>query len=157
MIWRSATRPTLGWAHAIIAVCGGILIPALPAFAALWIGQIDIRDLITQAGPVARGIWLAAAGLAAAPLFLWIAVPVAAPLLRVAARRGWAGPGSVTVMAIAVGLPIIHVVFNGDLTGEAPEMIPIVVALLAVHAICGWVILRVGAKAAGANAHTAQS
>jgi len=83
-----------------------------------------------------------AACLTASPLFVWVAMPVAVPAVLLAGRFGWAGPLSLVAISVGLGLPIAHFFLNGDLTSEAPEMIPFLVSAFAIQAICGWVILR---------------
>lgn len=150
-MWQSPKRPDLGWGRPIAAVLMGILLPALPAALFLWGLDADIRDID---GAMLRGAWFIAACLMATPLVSWIAVPVATPLVRVAARRGWAGPASLIALALIIGLPLAHVVLNGDLTREAPEMIPVLAMTFSIQALVGWIILRGGADSVVADSIT---
>jgi len=58
--------------------------------------------------------------------------PIAAVLagVIVPAIPAWAGPLSLVGISVGLGLPIAHIFLNGDLTTEAPEMIPFLVTAL---------------------------
>ncbi|MEL6641939.1 MAG: hypothetical protein AAFP98_11615 [Pseudomonadota bacterium] len=139
---KSTARPDLGWGRPILAALAAIVVPAVPAFFVVWGSDTGFREIMGSSDLSTRAVWLVAACLMAAPLVAWIAVPISAPLARIAARRGWAGPGSMVVLSWAIGLPLAHIVFNGDLTSEAPEVIPFLALALAIQALCGWLVLR---------------
>ena len=139
---RSPPRPTLGWGRPIAAVLAGVIVPAIPAAVYLVLAEVDRNAAIEGWAAITWIGWLMAACLTASPLFVWIALPLAVPAVLFAARYGWAGPLSLVGISVGLGLPIAHIFLNGDLTTEAPEMIPFLVTAFAVQAICGWVILR---------------
>lgn len=144
-MWQSRKRPDLGWGRPIAAVLAGVFLPAIPAGLLLWVLDADIGAIY---GGVLRLCWYVAACLMATPLVAWIAVPVATPLARLAARIGWAGPVSLIALAVLIGLPLAHIVLNGDLTSEAPEMIPVLALTFSIQALTGWIILRGGTERA---------
>ena len=149
-MFKSHPRPNFGWGRAILAALVAVIAPAIPAFFLVWGSDTGFREIMGSGDLGSRTLWLVAACLMAAPLVAWIAVPIAAPLARIAARRGWAGPGSLVGMSWIIGLPLVHVIFNGDLTTEAPEVIPFLALALAIQALCGWLVLRKWRRAAAA-------
>jgi hypothetical protein len=116
----------------------------IPAALVLWWLQLDVQAVTESANAALRFVWFVAACLMATPLVSWIAVPIAVPVVRIAARRGWASPASMVTLALIIGLPVAHFVLNGDLTREAPEMIPYLAVGLAIQALCCWLFLRGG-------------
>lgn len=155
-MWRSAPRPTLGWGRPIVAVSSGLILPAIPAAVVLWWLNLDVQFVTETANAGLRFIWFVAACLMATPVVAWLAVPIAVPLVRMAAIRGWAGPASLIGLSLVVGLTVAHFVLNGDLTDEAPEMIPYLAVTLGLQALCGWIILR-GGQTAGKMVRNARS
>ncbi len=139
------------------AVLGGLVLPAIPAFFVVWGSYTALSDVVVGETDGSRTVFLVAAALMSAPVFVLVAPLTAgllaiamAALVHVARAYGWAGPGSMVALSWLIGLPFAHVFFNGDLTTEAPEMIPFLAATLAIQALCGWAVLnfRFGRKRA---------
>ena len=139
---RSTPLPTIGLGRPLLAALGAVLIPAIPAFFALWGSEADVDRILIHADSFRHMHWLLAAALSSAALFAWIIVPIATPFIWVAVRFGWAGPLGMVLLGLAIGLPGTHIVFNGDLTTEATGLLHIVVLTLSIQALCGWAVLR---------------
>lgn len=145
MVFYSRPSPDATWLQASVAVCAGILIPCLLGLFCLVISDAPLAGPPKDGSPREWGslVTLFGAAALAAPLVAWIALPLAIPLTRTAIRRGWAGWGSAMGLAIVLGLPVVHFALNGDLTNEAPKMIPLIVLVLILQGLSGYAMVRV--------------
>lgn len=152
-MFHSTPRPEAGWWPSILAVIAGIFLPAIAGAAFLYISDAPLsgppKDGLART--LEEHLLLISAALTAAPLIAWLAAPIAVPLLRLAIRRGWAGVGSAVIIAILVGLPILHIALNGDVTTEDQSVLPHIIAALSVQAVTGWVVLHWAAPGSAAK------
>ena len=137
---RTPANPDIGWTRPIMAVVGAIFVPAV--IAALYLMVFPTDTTATYAGwdRLTWFIWRVAACLTASPLFVILTLPLSAPAVWLAARFGFAGPVSLVLIALGLGLPAAHIMLNGDVTTEAPQMIPVLIVTITLQALLGWVI-----------------
>lgn len=133
MDWRD-----VGLWRPLMAISGALLLPALVAWGLVALagapGALDGQDWL-------RGqILLTLYALAMAPVAGLFALPLLWPLVLVAAVRGWAGLGAAVVMALTVGLSVVHVALHGDLTTETGAILPNLVCALALQGLTGWAV-----------------
>ncbi len=148
MLFRSPQRE-IAFGRPLAAVFGGLLLPALPAAFIVLQGDAGLNDVMAGDSANARAFFLVAASLMtapllslAAPLIALVMIVILAVIVWIAAILQWAGPLTLIALSWLIGLPFAHTFFNGDLTTEAPEMIPFLATTLAIQAICGWLVLR---------------
>ncbi|MCC1492153.1 hypothetical protein [Cognatishimia sp. F0-27] len=132
-----AFRQTGIW-RPLAAVLGGLLIPALIAWPLLMVAGLPG---VVESSGLRQGILIVLTVLAMAPVPGWVALPLVWPLVYTLYVRGWAGLAACVLAACAVGLPAAHWVLNGDVTTEAPAILPMLIAALAIQGFFGWVIL----------------
>lgn len=131
-----------------MAVLAGLILPAIPAFLAVWGNYTALSELPDSNVALNEVLFFVTAALMTAPL-LGLVAPLAtggivtamAVLIHGLRWIGWAGPVSLVLASCLIGIPFAHLFFNGDLTTEAPKMIPLLCVALATQALCGWVVL----------------
>ena len=148
-MFYSRPDPSAGWTPAIAVTLLAVILPALLGGGWLWLVDIPLAGLPKDGGVfgLAQVVSFVAAALLSAPLLAWIVVPICVPLLRAALRRGYAGWGSAVIVAWTIGLPAVHIFLNGDLTTEAPAMIPLMMIALALQALTAFALLRLRRRA----------
>jgi len=140
--FRAPLHPDLGWGAATLAVLGAMVLPALVSFP--FVMNFPNIEPGTSQGAT-NLIWFAwhvAATLTISPTFFIVILILATPALWLLLWFRWAGFASLILLAWSVGLPAVHVTFNGDVTTEAPDLIPVVALALAVQAVTGGIILK---------------
>lgn len=111
--------PEVTWWRPVLATILGLTLPAVIALLVVLAGGPVLSDppspgTATLSDHVALIIGL----LMVSPFASWLALPLAAPMVRAAAMLGWAGYGTSMASAVVVGWPMAHVILNGDLTTE---------------------------------------
>lgn len=143
-MFYSRPDPSAGWIVAFAVTVLAIILPALAGGGWIWLVDIPLTGLPKDGswydGP--QAITIVAAALLSAPLLSWVIVPICVPLLRAALRRGYAGWGSAIIVAWAVGLPTVHIFLSGDITTEAPQMVPMVMTALTLQGLTAFGLLR---------------
>ena len=99
---------------------------------------------MASARTVADHMALLATALLGLPVFGLPALIVVVPAAGLLVWRGWAGPLSFVALAAIIGLPLVHWIFHGDLTTEAPDLLPHILAALSCAAILTWTLLTFG-------------
>lgn len=136
------TGPQVGWFRPAAAVVLGLLVPAIIAIICLLLVSPTI------AGPPKDGsgfavsghISLVLAALSASFLVSWMLAPFALLLLRAAAMLGYAGWGSALIVALALGLPTLHIALMGDVTSEDSSILPHITVAIALLGLSVWAV-----------------
>lgn len=122
----------------LVAIVAGMAVPAVLAVGLLMLAGSP-GALESSGSRAVLLLWLYA--LASAPLVGWLLLPILWPLLLILIVRGWSGLGLLVLAAWALGLPVAHVLLNGDLTTETPAMVLVLAAALTVQAGICWLVL----------------
>lgn len=134
--------PDIGWFRPAVAVVLAMVLPALLAILAIYLGAPVLS------GPPKDGTALTLAdhatlvvgSLAVSFLASWMAAPFALLALRGAAMLGWAGWGSAILCAELFGLPIVHFALQGDITTEDSTILPHIACAIALLGLSVWAI-----------------
>ena len=150
--FRTRLHPDMGWGAALLGVLGAIVLPALSGLPFV----MNFPDIApgAPAGTVSL-IWFAwhvAAALTVSPMFSPVTVVLATPAVWLSLRARWAGPASLILLAWLIGFPAAHLILHGDVTTEAPGMIPAIATALAIQAVTCWLILRLVSRRKHARA-----
>lgn len=148
--FRSRLHPDLGWVAATLAVLGAVILPAVCSFPFVMQFPDVEPGQSTGVTILVWFLWHVGAALTVSPMFIVVILFLATPALWLALRTRWAGPASLLGITWCIGLPAAHVTLNGDLTTEAPAMIPVLMVAMGLQCLTGYVILRLlsGRKAA---------
>lgn len=137
--------PQVGWFRPAATVVTALLLPAVFALASIYNGGPVF------AGPPKDGtgysltehtaIVLAVLGFSF--LTSWMASPLVLLALRAAAMLGYAGWGTAILTAWLIGLPIVHVFLNGDLTAEEHAILPHMLVAIGILGLSVWFVFWV--------------
>ena len=124
-----------------------ILALLLPAGVAWAILSIAGTPGIVDSDGLRRALLIVLTVLAMTPLPGWLVLPLAWPLLYIMAVRGVAGLLGCVAAAWVIGGLSAHVFLHGDLTTEAPAILPLLLVALTVQGWVGWTALWLVRKA----------
>ncbi|MCF2869801.1 hypothetical protein L0664_01860 [Octadecabacter sp. G9-8] len=130
----------VGWARPLLAVVFGLAVPSLMGWVMIYIHGA------TLSGPPKDGsgytlndhLAFVSAFVAASIIVTWMMIPIAVMAMRAAAMLGWAGWGTALLGSWAVGLPVVHVMLNGDLTTDGNGLLPHITLAIAILALSIW-------------------
>lgn len=132
--------PQVGWFRPAAAIIIAMILPALAAIAFIYSGAPIFSGPpkdgtgYTMADHLA--IVLGALGLSF--LTSWVAAPLVLLALRAAVMLGFAGWGSALIMAWVIGLPVVHVVLNGDVTTDEHAILPHMICAIGILGLSVW-------------------
>jgi hypothetical protein len=129
----------------LIAVLMGLFLPALLGGLVLYFTDAPLLGLPKDGSgrSFAQHVAFVAAALTAAPIIGWAVIPIAVPVLRLLIQTGWAGIGSAILVALLIGLPLVHWMLNGDVTTEDSSILAHIVAALMLQGTVGWGVMQV--------------
>lgn len=132
--------PDVGWLRPFFAVVLAILGPSLLAGVFIYNGAPVFSGPPKDGSGYSWGdhVAIVLACLAASVVVTWMMVPLSVMGLRATAMLGYAGWGTAILAALIVGLPVAHVLLNGDLTTEENAILPHLMVALGVLGLSHW-------------------
>lgn len=130
----------VGWFRPAAAIIIAMVLPALLAIAFILFGAPTISGPPKDGSgsTLADHVAFVLAALSASILVSWMLAPLALLLLRAAAMLGYAGWGTAVIASLCFGLPLVHVVLNGDVTTEENAILPHMMVAIAFLGVSVW-------------------
>jgi len=132
--------PDVGWFRPAAAVVIGLIFPNIIALLLVWTGHPTFVAPVLSPADIkgANHIAFTLGLLSVSFLVSWMAAPFALFMLRGAAMLGFASWGIAIVLSLAIGLPIVHVALNGDLTTETNTFWPHISVAIGILGFSVW-------------------
>ena len=129
------TGTEVGWFRPAFAIILALVLPALLALVLILNGAPVVEGPPKDGSGYTWGdhIGIVLGMLTVSPLVSWVVSPVALVALRAAAMLGWAGWGTAILTALGLGMPLAHLLLNGDLTTDEyalPVHLAVAISLL---------------------------
>lgn len=132
----------VGWFIPAVAIVIGLTLPTILAFLIVFAGGPVISGPSKDGTgyDLADHIAIITGALMMSFLASWLATPFALLALRAAAMLGYAGWGTALLAALILGLPVVHVFLNRDLTTDRYAILPQVSVAIALLGLSVWVV-----------------
>ena len=134
------------WGKLTLAALLALILCGVMGYAGLRASDVAVGDAakLVADRTLADHAALLATALLGLPFFGLPALLLVVPAAGLLVWRGWAGALSYVALGWALGLPLVHWIFNGDLTSEAPDLLPHILVALTFAALLTKAILTFG-------------